>query len=236
MRKRTARLGFLLAALAAASPAWANSEIMILHAPPGLAEGRVAGDPRIYLRRGEHLSLIDQEGRLVRVDGPFDGRLSERIGSKPESGSVRKLFDTIAALFSSEAEDRSAMGAARGDETGLRELTIDGRDQSFCIVDDSPLVARLSSGMMGDTARYDFTYDTNDQPASIILGPTLPTAGWSYRGGKTLVIWRGETRVQSVRIADLRTISGDMLLLAMSDADCTAQLPAFVASVMEAAQ
>lgn len=229
---------FAFAALAffIPSPVLAGSDVVILSLPGGGKTGRTSEDTQIRLAKGEHASLIDQEGRLVRIDGPFVGPISERLGKKDNPGIVEALFDTVLKLLSSEPEDRSKMGVARGDGSSLRELQIDGTDSVFCVVDDSPLSVRLQEATAADAKRYDFLNVDGELQFSLVLGRSLTLGSWSYEGQSELKVYIGGHALQHVRIEDLRTVAGDLLALEMARVGCDRQMPALVEMILANAE
>ncbi len=107
----------MLACLTAVAPGARASEVLVVIDAAGTGTDLQPGttvklDDAVSLPAGARLSLLNQEGRLVLVKGPFDGALSSVIAAAKAKASDAGVMEKIAGLM--EGKDSVvAFGASR---------------------------------------------------------------------------------------------------------------------------
>ncbi|OYZ87146.1 MAG: hypothetical protein B7Y00_05625 [Sphingomonadales bacterium 17-56-6] len=202
-----------------------GARVVILTAPAGNPTGPVDPAVAVAIRAGEALIALDQNGRQVRVRGPYRGPLAQRIGHSPTPSRVAQFFQTIAKLFTTD--DTSVLGVARGTEA-VREIAISGTDTRMCVIDDEGVSIRWALPAHPERRRYEFHGDLPGTDFAVTLGRDTEMAGWFYTGGQRFQVRAAGEQVQNVTISDLRTVPGDTLLMSMFEARCISQLEEMV--------
>jgi hypothetical protein len=99
--------------LVAASPVLAAELVVIESTAPQLAPGQVIDATKsLTLAAGTRVSLVGEDGKVVRLQGPFSGRPTTGDGAAGDKGVVRAL----ARLFAPTGPQGTSWGTFRGAE------------------------------------------------------------------------------------------------------------------------
>jgi hypothetical protein len=112
MMTRLERAASLAATCVLVATSAAAAEIVVIESnSPRFVAGQLLDDSApIELAAGQSLLIVTEDGRVVRLDGPYDG---PAVGPAPDAGAVRRAVERLV----NAGEPRvGGVGAVRGDE------------------------------------------------------------------------------------------------------------------------
>jgi hypothetical protein len=114
MMNRLERAASLAATCVLVATAAAAAEIVVIESnSPRFMAGQLLDDSApIELAAGQSLLIVTEDGRAVRLDGPYAG---PAVGAAPDAGAVRRAVER---LVNADEPRVGGVGAVRGDEDG----------------------------------------------------------------------------------------------------------------------
>jgi hypothetical protein len=131
MMNRLERAASLAATCVLVATAAAAAEIVVIESnSPRFMAGQLLDDSApIELAAGQSLLIVTEDGRALRLDGPYAG---PAVGAAPDAGAVRRAVER---LVNADEPRVGGVGAVRGDESGA---SVDTRPDPWLVHAEIP--------------------------------------------------------------------------------------------------
>ena len=229
------------ALLASMTGAQARDLVVVESTAPDLPAGRVVnGSAPLSLKAGTRVTLIGDDGKVIKLDGPFNGAVgnSAKSGDPAVVAAISRLFEGQTAENTSLGTFRGGSHSVKGDAVPADALAIDiRRPGTQCVAAGTgPTLWRADAGREATVALQQLP----GGPGGLVRFPTsAETAAWPVSvpiadNVEYLVRDASDAWSNTLRLRLLPASAADGLhrVVWMADNGCTGQARALLATLL----